>query len=195
MSRSPHASRARLVVRDLMPGPRRFSQLRAGLPGIASNLLTRRLDELQAAGIVERRLAERGHTYAPTPHGEALRPVLHAFVRWSVPAMASGPQPGDHVDAGWLALAAEALLDDRRPAQQRTVVLEAQTPAGPATITVLVGPGGARACDDTPAAEPDVRLAGPTAALLGVLAGVLDLPGAAAHGVQVDDPDGWLVPA
>jgi len=43
-----------LVLRELVGGPRRYSDLRAQLPGIATNLLAQRLDELQQAGIVER---------------------------------------------------------------------------------------------------------------------------------------------
>jgi DNA-binding HxlR family transcriptional regulator len=43
-----------LILRELVGGPRRYSDLRAQLPGIATNLLAQRLDELQQAGIVER---------------------------------------------------------------------------------------------------------------------------------------------
>lgn len=187
---------ALLVVRDLMHGPRRFSELRSGLPGIASNLLVRRLDELQAAGVVERRLADRGHAYALTDHGLALRPVLHALVRWSAPGMAAGPRPDEHVDAAWLALAAEALLDERRTATPRTVRLDVVEPgsAPGGSVTVVVDADGARAHRDAPPGEPTARLAGPPAALLGVVAGALDREGAAARGVTVDDPQGWLLP-
>ena len=44
-----------LVVRELMFGPRRFSDLRAGLPGISANVLAQRLEELEAAGVLRRR--------------------------------------------------------------------------------------------------------------------------------------------
>ena len=43
-----------LIVRELVGGPRRYSDLRAQLPGIATNLLAQRLDELEQAGVVER---------------------------------------------------------------------------------------------------------------------------------------------
>jgi hypothetical protein len=59
---------------------------------------------------------------------------------------------------------------------------------------VVVDADGARAHRDAPPGEPTARLAGPPAALLGVVAGALDREGAAARGVTVDDPDGWLVP-
>ena len=46
---------ALLVVRELMLGPKRFGALRAGLPGVATNILTRRLEDLERVGIVRRR--------------------------------------------------------------------------------------------------------------------------------------------
>src|SRR5688572_32605339 len=46
---------ALLVVRELLLGPRRFTDLRAGLPGISPNVLTQRLEDLEAAGVVLRR--------------------------------------------------------------------------------------------------------------------------------------------
>ncbi|MCB0964857.1 MAG: helix-turn-helix transcriptional regulator [Acidimicrobiales bacterium] len=69
-----------LIVRDLMFGPLRFTELRAGLPGIAPNLLSARLRHLVAEGVIED--AEPG--YRLTPRGRELGPVVHALARFGV---------------------------------------------------------------------------------------------------------------
>ena len=70
-----------LIVRDLMFGPLRFTDLRRGLPGLAPNLLSERLRSLGAAGILERIRFPIGATersvYALTPRGRELAPVVH----------------------------------------------------------------------------------------------------------------------
>ncbi|MBV0891877.1 helix-turn-helix transcriptional regulator [Paracoccus sp. Z118] len=72
---------ALLVVRELMLGPRRFGAIRARLPGIASNILTTRLEQLEAAGVLSRRTHPEP-AYELTPHGLALGPVLRELCRW-----------------------------------------------------------------------------------------------------------------
>lgn len=69
-----------LLVRDLMFGPLRFTDLRDGLPGLAPNLLSTRLRTLSEAGIIES--APEG--YRLTPRGRELGPVVHALARFGV---------------------------------------------------------------------------------------------------------------
>ena len=74
-----------LVVRDLLVGPRRFSELRRGLPKIPTNVLSTRLRELEAAGVVRRRLLARpetGFEYELTEYGHDLEEAVMAFGRW-----------------------------------------------------------------------------------------------------------------
>jgi DNA-binding HxlR family transcriptional regulator len=76
---------ALLVVRELLFGPRRFAQLRAGLTGISPNVLTQRLRELTDAGVVEHdRLGPPASVpvYQLTGRGRALEPVLLELGRW-----------------------------------------------------------------------------------------------------------------
>lgn len=80
-----------LVVRELLDGPRRWTDVRAGLPGVAKNLLADRLRELEGAGVVERTAEER---YALTPRGSALAPVIEALVLWGAPLIADAPPDG-----------------------------------------------------------------------------------------------------
>ncbi len=75
-----------LIVRELMFGGRRFSELRAGLPGISANVLTMRLEGLEGAGILHRRaLAPPAsvQVYELTRFGYAVEPVLQELGRWA----------------------------------------------------------------------------------------------------------------
>lgn len=101
-----------LIVRELLVRPARFSELRDGLPGIATNLLSNRLKALQADGVVERRLADPGVAYALTPWGEQLREPLMALAAWSAPLMARGRQ-GDAFRPHWLVVPLEGYLTGR----------------------------------------------------------------------------------
>src|SRR5919106_2416701 len=74
-----------LVVRELLFGPKRFSDLVRGLPGMSQNVLSQRLRELGDAGIVERRRLGppvSGQVYELTERGAALRPVVIELARW-----------------------------------------------------------------------------------------------------------------
>ena len=74
------------VVKALFPGPARFNQLLAGIPGISDRVLTERLRELETEGIVER-LVDPGPpvrvSYRLTGRGQALEPVLSAVADWA----------------------------------------------------------------------------------------------------------------
>ena len=77
---------ALLVVRELLLGPKRFTDLRAGLPAISPNVLTQRLDELEHAAIVRRRKLTRpaaAWVYELTEWGMQLEPVVVALGRWA----------------------------------------------------------------------------------------------------------------
>lgn len=77
---------ALLVVRELMLGPKRFTDLRAGLPGISPNVLTQRLEELEGAAIVRRRKLSppaAAWVYELTEWGLQLEPVIMALGRWA----------------------------------------------------------------------------------------------------------------
>lgn len=74
-----------LVVRELMFGPRRFAQLRAGLPGISPNVLSQRLRDLESSGVLRRSVLDESAAvtaYELTDRGLALEPVLIELGRW-----------------------------------------------------------------------------------------------------------------
>ncbi|WP_433462214.1 winged helix-turn-helix transcriptional regulator [Spirillospora sp. CA-128828] len=111
-----------LIVRQLLIAPARYRELLDGLGGVATNLLTDRLRDLETAGVVERRLAEEGNAiaYALTPWGAELREPIESLVRWSTPLMMRGPD-GDRFHAEWLVVALRALFTGKASAHRSTV--------------------------------------------------------------------------
>ena len=76
---------ALLVVRELLLGPKRFTDLRAGLPGASPNVISQRLRDLEAVGIVRRRKLPppaASRVYELTEWGEELEPVIVRLGRW-----------------------------------------------------------------------------------------------------------------
>ena len=98
---------ALLVVRELLFGPKRFTDLRAGLPNLSPDVLSQRLRELERAGVLRRRRLDPpagSRVYELSDWGKELEPVLVALARWG--SRASFP-PGDAglgVDSTILAL-------------------------------------------------------------------------------------------
>jgi DNA-binding HxlR family transcriptional regulator len=90
-----------LVVRDLLAGPRRFSELRRSLAAITPKWLSQRLRELEEAGIVAREAAgAREVWYRLTPKGEALAPVVEELIVWGVDHALRSPSPGEVIHPG-----------------------------------------------------------------------------------------------
>jgi DNA-binding HxlR family transcriptional regulator len=90
-------------VRELMRGPKRYTDLAEHLPGIGTNILAARLKELEAAGLVEKRKLPPptpATVYELTEAGRTLRPVLHALARFGARLM--GPPPPHALEPGWL---------------------------------------------------------------------------------------------
>src|SRR5215217_649204 len=86
-----------LVVRDLLMGPKRYTDLREGLPGIATDILTARLRTLEEAGFVRRRELPRpapATVYELTETGRGLGPAIRALGQVGLATLGS-PQPGE----------------------------------------------------------------------------------------------------
>lgn len=156
-----------LIVRDLLVGPRRYTDLKQGLARIPTNILSTRLKELQEGGVVRRvPLMNCGLVYELTPYGRALEPVMLALGRWGFHAMGD-PEEGDVVTADSLTMALRTAF---QPAAGESldvelhvgdVALRAQVRDGALAVTQVAPPappvGGAR-----PIGEPDaVIVAGP----------------------------------
>jgi DNA-binding HxlR family transcriptional regulator len=88
---------ALLIIRDLLVGPRRFTDLRRGLPRIPTNVLADRLKELEEDGVVHRRVLPRPDgsiVYELTPFGADLEPVVMALGRWGARTLGD-PRPDE----------------------------------------------------------------------------------------------------
>jgi DNA-binding HxlR family transcriptional regulator len=85
---------ALLVIRELLLGPKRFSDLRAGLPGISANVLTQRLEDLEASAVVVRRRLPppaSAWVYELTPWGLEAEEIVKVIGRWAARSPSHDP--------------------------------------------------------------------------------------------------------
>jgi DNA-binding HxlR family transcriptional regulator len=156
-----------LVMRELLGGPARFQQLRDGLPGIATNLLTERLRRLESDGLV-RRIEEGGSAlYALTDQGAGIRRALEELGRWGVKAGRVGPQTHERSIRA-IAMALQTVLvraGDALPEERRIIELEID---GELAEVVLDRRPTVTA---RPSLEPDARIRASTAGISAILMG------------------------
>jgi DNA-binding HxlR family transcriptional regulator len=101
-----------LIVRELMHGPKRYTDLAHGLPGIGTNILAARLKELEGCGIVEKRTLPppaASTVYELTEYGAELREAMYALARWGARTIGP-PGPDDELYSGWGVNALPALF-------------------------------------------------------------------------------------
>ncbi|MGW0185564.1 winged helix-turn-helix transcriptional regulator [Streptomyces sp. NPDC003362] len=95
-----------LIVRELLAGPRRYTDLHADLPGVSTDVLASRLKDMERDGLTtRRRLPPPGaaYVYELTPRGRELLPVLQAVGAWGQAELGER-RPTDAVRAHWFAL-------------------------------------------------------------------------------------------
>jgi DNA-binding HxlR family transcriptional regulator len=103
---------ALLVIRDLLVGPRRFTDLHRGLPRIPTNVLSTRLKELEQAGIIRRRVLPRpesGVVYELTEYGSELEDVVLRMGRWGAQSLGE-LRPDEIVTADSMIMALRAIF-------------------------------------------------------------------------------------
>jgi DNA-binding HxlR family transcriptional regulator len=103
---------ALMIVRELLLGPKRFTDLKTGLPGASPNVLSQRLRELEGAGVVRRRTLPppaASRVYELTEWGHELEPVLTAIGRWG--ARAPAPPEGQSMSMDAHILSLRTLFD------------------------------------------------------------------------------------
>ncbi|MRG59485.1 transcriptional regulator [Agromyces sp. CFH 90414] len=187
---------ALLIVRDLLGGARRYSDLKAGLPRIPTNILSDRLKELQEAGILRRVPTVRGG-YELTATGRALEPVVLALERWGFSGLGE-PAEGEIITADALAVTLRAAFrpDAAAALPPTEYVLHVGGTSVSATVVgttldiVPVGPGAlpqpARAVASVDPPEAILELMAEPRAFRDLLAGVGD-------GAAVGDSSGVTV--
>jgi DNA-binding HxlR family transcriptional regulator len=100
-------------VRELLAGPKRYTELAQALPGIPTNVLASRLRELDEAGLVERELQDGAATsvvYVLTPYGLELEGPLIGLGMWGAKSLGP-PRPGDSFSLGALQVALRGTFD------------------------------------------------------------------------------------
>jgi DNA-binding HxlR family transcriptional regulator len=154
---------ALLVIRDLLVGPKRFSDLQRGLPKIPSNILTVRLKELEESGIVRRRALPRppgGVVYELTEDGLGLEEAAIALGRWGAKHLGD-PCPEEAVTNDSMAMALRTIFRPEYDANDDVafelhvgeIVVNAHVRNG----TVVVGRGTLPAPDLVIESGPEIR--------------------------------------
>jgi DNA-binding HxlR family transcriptional regulator len=173
-----------LIVREIvLQGPCRFTDLRNGLPGIATNLLSTRLKELEEAGLIYREAAPppvATTLFHLTVDGRELEPVLEALGVWGV-RYTTTKAPDEVFRAHWLTYPLRWFLHDNQPdAPAKKIQLVADD--DPIVLTIDQGSITPRAgtCQ-----HPDATLVGGPDEILGLLTGMLDTKTATRAGLVV----------
>lgn len=164
---------ALLIVRELLFGPLRYSDLEAALPGIATDVLATRLRELETAGVISR-VVDDARQFELTPRGRGLRPVLEALAVWGLGEL-TGRSPDESFRAQWMALPISGMV---RPDRATGLTLSVKFVVdgdeltmrvedgrlrfshmdGPADVTIEGPPDAVTAAVTTPGSRPAQRL-------------------------------------
>jgi DNA-binding HxlR family transcriptional regulator len=147
-----------LLVRELLLGPRRFTELLEGLPGISRNLLAARLRELEEHRLVHRRLLAppaRGVGWELSPAGRRLEPAVLALGRFGAYLLAT-PAGGDAVQAGWFVVSLRASFRPERAPRRLRATYEIRLDGEAFSVAVVSRTVETRRA---PSADPDAVIA------------------------------------
>lgn len=175
-----------LIVRELLPGPRRFSDLRTSLAPVASNLLAARLRQMVADGLAETTVLTESPAaaYALTDRGRGLREAVGALVRWAIPEVIKNLGQGLREDPRWLMVALPALVGPWEGPTLR-VRIEVESVG----FVLVLEPGRD---PEVAQGQGEVTVRGPYAPVLGLFAGVVDLGTGIGTAVRVEGASlGW----
>ena len=183
---------ALLVMRELMLGPKRFSDIRADLPGISANVLTQRLEGLERSGlVVRRRLPPPASTqvYALTDWGYEAEPIVQSLGRWA--ARSPAHDPTLPLSGTSLILSFRTMFDpERAKGLQYSVGLR----VGAETFVARVSGDRLEAGRGDPTGA-DLILSGPAPAIAGFVYGGVPLEQLEAEGVLTVEGDRRLASA
>jgi DNA-binding HxlR family transcriptional regulator len=174
-----------LILRELMLGPQRFSDLKRRLAGVSTSVLSERLSALEGFGVIAQQELPppaAARVYRLTARGESARPVLLALARFGLHWL--GPMGGgDHFEADWLRLSLEAFAAPG-PTPARRFELRVGSGSGAVVLRFAGGPHGLHFLAD---AEPaDVVVTAEPQHLLGLLTGLLPADAALAQGASIE---------
>jgi len=172
-----------LIVRELMiRGGCRYTDLKDGLPGIATNLLSDRLRDLESAGLIYREEAPppiATTLFHLTETGAELEPVLDAFFRWGLRYMGDPPED-DEFRPHWMAFSIWSLRDSDPDGPPLSI--ELRTASTPVTVDVAGGKASMRLGATT---APDLVLSGEPRLIMGMFNGLITAAEAASLGLEI----------
>ncbi|MFJ9350575.1 winged helix-turn-helix transcriptional regulator [Streptomyces sp. NPDC101237] len=173
-----------LIVRELLAGPRRYTDLHADLPGVSTDVLASRLKDMERDHVATRRRLPppaAAYVYELTERGRALLPVIQALGRWGEPELGER-RPTDAVRAHWFALPLLRALDGEGLVEIRL---------GEGEFHLYAGAEDGPVYGDGPAPrEPDARLLLDTATGAALARGELTLADAVRAGRVTVTGDG-----
>ncbi|HEX9354197.1 MAG TPA: winged helix-turn-helix transcriptional regulator [Streptosporangiaceae bacterium] len=173
-----------LIIRELLiRGACRYTDLKDGLPGIATNLLSDRIRELESAGLIWREDAPppiATTLFHLTDTGAELMPALDAIGRWGLRYMIE-PADGDQFRGQWFTFPAWFFLHDREPGGP-PVSIELRTASSPVVIEVS---GGSVTTRLGTAAAPDLVLRGEPRLILALFWGKLTAAEVSDRGLEI----------
>jgi DNA-binding HxlR family transcriptional regulator len=173
-----------LIVRELLlQGPCRFTDLKNGLPGVATNMLSSRLKELEETGLITRYDAPppvATALYELTQDGADLEPVLKQIGLWGLRRM-TDDRAEDAFQASWLAYAPAWFTADADPDGPPATI---QLVAGEQKAVIALEAGRVHTRVGH-AERPDLVIDGPPRAVLGLVTGMIDLKAAKALGSTI----------
>ena len=181
-----------LIVRELLAGPRRYTDLHADLPGVSTDVLAARLKEMEHDGLVTRRRLPppaAAAVYELTPRGHGLLPALEALAEWGAADLA-GRRPTDALRAHWFAIPLMARLAEMAAPVEGTVNIALDEGA----FHILVSAAGP-AYGHGLAERPDAELAFVGAACAALARGEATLPELIKNSQARVDGDGFLAQA
>ncbi|QBS44408.1 helix-turn-helix domain-containing protein [Nocardia sp. CS682] len=175
-----------LIVRELLTqGPCRFSDLRRGLPGIASNLLADRLRDMESTGLIAR------HDEPPpvaatlislTDRGRDLSGVVRELTRWGAPLMAAPPDD-DAFRVHWFSLPLRHLCTDTTPDEPASVVRLGDLSDG---CDIIADRGRIEVRPCTTDRRPDATVTAPPQVFVALFTAAVTLRAAMTMGLAVD---------
>lgn len=176
-----------LIVREMLIGGRRFNELARGLPGLSRALLSRRLRQMEAAGLVTK--ADDGG-YDLTPAGEDLRPLVFGFAEWGARHAFGDPRP-DELDPETLMWWLHGRIDTTEVPRRANVQVEITDHKR--VFWLVIEPADASVCYTDPGFEVDAVLRADLASLYRVWEGEIDLLDAVRSGAADLTGARWIV--
>ena len=175
-----------LIVREMLVGATRFNELARGLPGLSRGLLSRRLRQMEAAGLLERR--EDG--YALTAAGEDLRPLVFGLAEWGARHAFGNPRP-EELDPEVLMWWLHGRIDTTE--LSRRAVIQVDVTDRRRVFWLVIEPGDASVCYTDPGFEVDALMRSDLATLYRMWEGEIELLDAVKAGTVDFTGPRWIV--